>query len=170
MDLEAGLALYELLPPEHITMRVAAHNDFWVWMACVAVPDLIATRFNGSPPDDYFWKHSWRIWPKRSWWLIHRTWQGSNAETRKVLASATTDWEVGLVERAGRQARSVEVTRSVVRAFAKQKQVSEKDFRETMKFQTHFSDSIEASLLPGGYDELAEKVTGALDLLRSMRA
>ena len=132
-DRSMGLALYGELSPDKLTMRTAADDRIWRYLSLDVFPDLVLQR-SGPDADTWFWRSRWRIWLKRTWWLIHLSWQDDPATTAKVLKNWTTDSVAQFVERPGRGFR-VDLWRCIARENAR-RQFNQQQFRRVMKLNT----------------------------------
>lgn len=101
-DLEYGLSLYKLLNDQYgFSMRMAADDGVWRYLAVAVIPDIVAIRW-GEDNDDHYWAKPSRNWLRQMWWYICLSWNGNEEETWNVLKSNSTDEILNLVERTGR--------------------------------------------------------------------
>lgn len=132
-DKAMGFALYSELGPGRLTLRAAADDSIWRYLSLDVLPDHVYQR-NPGAPDAWFWSSRWRIWLKRTWWLIHLSWQGDAKTTEAALGAWTTDHVAQFVERPGRGFR-VDLWRAIARENGRRK-FNEKQFRRVMKLNT----------------------------------
>ncbi|WP_158703159.1 hypothetical protein [Pseudomonas chlororaphis] len=147
-DVACGLVLYQMLDQAGFDMRAAADNGVWRFFSVKLLPDLVVKRWRHAPGSRFFSGRS-RIWLRAIWWMVHLTWQGSEAKTRGVLATATTDTVVQLVERPGRGGFRVDLTRQMFKERS-QRNPSQKQFRAIMRLNTARILILEPSLHEGG--------------------
>jgi len=142
-DKAMGLALYSALSPERFSMRAAADDGVWRFLSLDVFPDFVHRR---SPSGDaaWFWSSRWRVWLKRTWWLIHLSWQGNELETSRVLKNWTTDTIAQFVERPGLGFR-VDLWRGIALEHSRRR-LSEKQFRGVMKLNTAFLAASDPSI------------------------
>lgn len=148
-DLECGLALYSILPPERITLRQAADDGVWRHLSLETLPDLVHARWGDRPV--HYWKLGRRIWLKTLWWYIHLSWQGSGERTRAVLSGLTTDEIIQLVERPGNGYRT-SLSREIMRRLkeARSNGAGREIFRTAMKLNTALLVSTEPEFAENG--------------------
>lgn len=132
-DRAMGLALYGELPPDKLTLRSAADDRLWRYLSLDVFPDYVLAR-SSADAEAWFWSSRWRIWLKRTWWLIHLSWQDDAAGTGKVLKHWTTDSVAQFVERPGRGFR-VDLWRRIAQENARRK-FNQNQFRRVMKLNT----------------------------------
>lgn len=132
-DRAMGLALYHTLTPVRLTLRAAADDRIWRYLSLDVFPDFVRKR-SAPDADAWFWSSRWRIWLKRTWWLIHLSWQDDPVTTGNVLKNWTTDSVAQFVERPGRGFR-VDLWRCIARENAR-RQLNERQFRRVMKLNT----------------------------------
>lgn len=147
-DVAAGLVLYRILAEAGIDVRTAANDGVWRFLSLRVVPELVAARWPGMPAER-FWRSRSRMWLRVIWWLIHLTWQGSEEKTRAVLADATADTIVQLVERPGRAGFRIEVTRALSLERSRRR-LTQPQFRAIMKLNTARVMVTEPLLCDGG--------------------
>ncbi|MDY7581297.1 hypothetical protein [Pseudomonas sp. CCI3.1] len=147
-DVACGLVLYRVLSQSGFDVRTAADNGVWRFFSIKLLPDLVAKRWKQVPESRFFSGRS-RIWLRAIWWTVHLTWQGTEARTREILATVTTDTIVQLVERPGRAGFRVELTR---RLFSERNlhNPSQEQFRAIMKLNTAKILILEPSFHEGG--------------------
>jgi len=133
-DMKVGLALYRVLAEAGMDIRTAADDGWWRFLSLRVLPDLVKSRWDSAPPVR-FWKGRSRIWLRALWWTVHLTWQGSEEETRKMLASVTTDTVVQLVERPGKGGFRIDLTRLIFK-MRQLRQPTQDQFRAIMKLNT----------------------------------
>jgi len=136
-DLNIGLDLYEFLNPEIFSMAKASDDGVWKYISLEIIPELVYLRWKDNK--DRFFSNSRRIWLKTIWWYIHLSWQGSRAETRKILTDLSTDEIVQLVERSGSGGYRVDLYREIMKQFAyyrKKDEIFRDIFRAVMKKNT----------------------------------
>jgi hypothetical protein len=133
-DVATGLALYRVLGEAGMDVRTAADDGVWRFLSLRVVPDLVQARWPKAPAER-FWRGRSRIWLRVNWWLIHLAWQGTEEQTRGVLADVTTDTIVQLVERPGRGGFRVELARALFRE-RNRRRSSQEEFRALMKLNT----------------------------------
>lgn len=163
-DVAAGLALYRILGEAGMDVRTAADDGVWRFLSLRVVPELVEARWPGTPAER-FWRGRSRIWLRVIWWLVHLTWQGSEEQTRAVLAGATTDTIVQLVERPGRGGFRVELTRVLFRERSR-RGLGQEAFRALMKLNTARVLVTEPWFCEGG---IAGYVCGLHDYVASVR-
>lgn len=163
-DVAAGLALYRVLAEAGMDVRTAADDGVWRFLSVRVVPELIEARWPGAPAER-FWRGRSRIWLRVIWWLVHLTWQGGEEQTRAVLANATTDTIVQLVERPGRGGFRVELTRALFRERSS-RGLGQDSFRALMKLNTARVLVTEPWFCEGG---IAGYVRGLHDYVASVR-
>lgn len=148
-DMEIGLELYRLLPPQELTLRCASDNGVWRFLSIAVVPDIVYSRWDDNPTR--FWKQNQRIWLKTLWWFIHLSWQGCEETTRKILNELTTDEILQLVERPGSGYR-VGLYREIMKQLHEHGNGSDQRniFRIVMKLNTALLVSIEPEFANGG--------------------
>lgn len=162
-DRAMGLALYGELGPGKLTLRDAADDSIWRYLSLDVFPDFVLKR-SGSEQDAWFWSSRWRIWLKRTWWLIHLSWQDDAASTAKVLKNWTTDSVAQFVERPGSGFR-VELWRGIARENA-QRRFNQDQFRSVMKLNT----ALLATFDPTVSQELIRPyVVGLFDNIKAAR-
>jgi hypothetical protein len=144
-DRSMGLALYGELLPDKLTMRAAADDRIWRYLSLDVFPDLVLQR-SGPDADAWFWSSRWRIWLKRTWWLIHLSWQDDPATTGEVLKNWTTDSVAQFVERPGRGFR-VALWRCIARENARRK-FNQHQFRRVMKMNTALLATFDPTVSP----------------------
>ncbi|WP_052962735.1 hypothetical protein [Pseudomonas fluorescens] len=147
-DVACGLVLYRVLGQAGFDLRAAADNGVWRFLSVKLLPDLVAKRWEHTPESRFFSGRS-RIWLRAIWWTVHLTWQGSEARTREILATVTTDTIVQLVERPGRAGFRVELTRQLF-AERSQRNPSQEQFRAIMRLNTARILILEPSLHESG--------------------
>jgi hypothetical protein len=148
VDAELGFLLHKRFPVAGIGYRTAGDDGFWRYLAVRVLPDAVRARYGPTPK--YFWKSRVHIWPRRMWWFIHLTWQGSEDATRAVVSRMSTDFVASLVERPGRAGFRVEASRALISRLKGQDSFSQHDFRLLMKCNTAFLRTVEPSLVPRG--------------------
>lgn len=148
VDAELGFLLHKRLPVAEIGYRTAGDDGFWRYLAVRVLPDAVLARYGPTP--NYFWKSRVHIWPRRMWWFIHLTWQGSESATRAVVSRMSTDFVASLVERPGRAGFRVEASRALISRLEGQDSFSQHDFRLLMKCNTAFLRTVEPSLVRRG--------------------
>lgn len=144
-DRVVGIALYEALAPNRITLRGAADDGIWRYLSLDVFPDLVRHR-NPTAGEDWFWRSKWRIWLKRVWWWVHLSWQGNKSSTAAAIQHWTTDTVAQFVERPGRGFR-VELWRGIA-AETSTRRIDEGHFRRAMKLNTAMLATFEPTLLP----------------------
>lgn len=147
-DISSGLALYRILGSASLDVRTAADDGLWRFLSIKVVPDLVAQRWAHFPEERFFRGRS-RIWLRTIWWMIHLTWQGSEAQTRAVLEGVTSDTIVQLIERPGRAGFRIELTRALFMERSL-RNPSQEQFRAIMKLNTARVLVIEPTLAEGG--------------------
>jgi hypothetical protein len=144
-DRSMGRALYGALPPDQLTMRSAADDRVWRYLSLDVFPDLVLQR-GGPDAEALFWASRWRVWLKRTWWLIHLSWQDDAVATASVLRNWTTDSVAQFVERPGRGFR-VDLWRSIARENARRR-FSQQQFRSVMKLNTALLATFDPTVSP----------------------
>lgn len=164
-DVEAGLALYQILGARGFGLRQASSDGFWRHLSLVVLPDVVAARWGDHQPER-FWLSRSRIWLRAVWWFIHLSWQGNVQETRDTLAGVTTDHIVQLVERPGRQGFRIGLYRAIMRASGDRRasRTGTERFRELMALNTMKSVMMEPELHEHGVDGY---VAGLYEVLAS---
>lgn len=133
-DVTTGLRLYRILGEAGMDLRSAADDGVWRFLSLRVLPDLVVARWP-SAPAERFWRVRSRIWLRAIWWMIHLSWQGTEEKTAVVLADATTDTLLQLVDRAGKGGFRVELTRALLLERSRRK-FSQEQFRALMKLNT----------------------------------
>jgi hypothetical protein len=149
-DVAAGLALYRILGEAGLDVRTAADDGVWRFLSLKVVPDLVAGRWS-QLQEERFWRGRSRIWLRVVWWLVHLAWQGSEEQTRAVLADVTADTIVQLVERPGRGGFRIELARTLFRERSR-RSLTQTGFRALMKLNTARVIVTEPSLCDGGVE------------------
>ena len=107
LDLKFGIKLYETLNNKYgMNVRQASTPGIWRYLSVSVVPDLVEKRYGINHPDR-FWKKAKRLWLRVLWWYIHLSWQGTEAETLRILKDNSTDEILQLVDRCGRLYRAL---------------------------------------------------------------
>jgi len=120
IDVIVGLGLYKYLGQKAwFNLRLAANDEFWLYIAVCVIPDIIAERW-GINNDKYFWKQSNRLWPKTIWWYIHLTFNESLEDTQKILLLKrfNSDTIQGVVDRTGGKGTFVDVYREIIHQYS----------------------------------------------------
>ncbi len=141
LDYRLGLLLYEyFINQPGFSMRVAANDGFWRFLSVKVVPDVVAQRW-GKDNDSHFWSQPTRIWLRSIWWFVHMSWQGSLAETEKVLSCKhfSTDTILNFEERTGRKGTQLEVYRQIIKLYS---QVPEEILKEYARGKSNNSDDL----------------------------
>ena len=154
IDLNFGLAVYNILSASNgFTLRMAADDGVWRYLAICVVPDVVADRW-GDDNDDHFWAKPSRNWLRQMWWYVHLAWNGSIESTRNVLKDNSTDEILNLVERAGR-GYNVELFRRIMFHYGKIPQNIRQEkkqgkgrtlFRTIMVMNTAYTQTVEPGL------------------------
>jgi len=138
-DLPLALSFYEYTMSNMpgFNEAVAADNDFWRYVCCCVVPDVIQARH--GLVNTYYYQKTYRIYFQALWWYIHLSWQGSIEATKEALKPLNTDYIQALVERSGKDGLYLEVSREIMRQLAllptevRNKQMDDKNlFRRVM--------------------------------------
>jgi hypothetical protein len=149
-DVAAGLALYRILGEAGMDVRTAADDGVWRFLSLKVVPDLVAGRW-AQLQEERFWRGRSRIWLRVVWWLVHLAWQGSEEQTREVLADVTADTIAQLVERPGRGGFRIELSRTLFRERSRCR-LTQTGFRALMKLNTARVIVTEPSFCDGGVE------------------
>lgn len=115
LDLRFGIKLYETFNSKYgMNVRLASTAGIWRYLSVNVVPDLVEKRYGIDHPDR-FWKKAKRLWLRVLWWYIHLSWQGTEAETLKILKDNSTDEILQLVDRCGRGGYRVNLYRALMK-------------------------------------------------------
>lgn len=173
-DVHMGLYVYCFLWQESwFSMRKAADDDFWRYIAMEIMPDLVGDRW-GYENSEHYWKRGSRIWPRQMWWYIHLSWQGDLDSTKEVLDSSNfnTDTILNLEERTGRNGTYINVYRDIIYyyAYLDPKKINSFNlnvrkydkngtlFRSIMKLHTVKCQVLEPELYLGGTREYVKEL------------
>lgn len=152
-DLQFGLKFYTLLNNKYgFNLREACDDDVWRYISICVIPDIVKYRWKIN--EGRFWKESRRIYIKTLWWYVYLSWQGSKADTYKILKNNTTDEIVQLVERSGAMGYRVSLYRKIVKYYGNidVKKRTRNIFRKVMKLNTARLTVVEPMLVHGGED------------------
>ncbi len=166
IDLEAGLILYRMLPPDEFGLRNASEDGVWRYFSLIVLPDIVHKRWESNPTAERFWKNGRRIWLKTIWWYIHLSWQGCEEQTRQTLQGFSTDTIVQLVERVGRYGYREKLYREIIRQSASKDQ---NQFRSFMKLNTAAILSVEPELCNGSVSGYVERLYNRLEDTKKKR-
>lgn len=153
LDLLFGIKLYTTLNEKYgMNVRAASTEGIWRYISVCVVPDLVDKRYGKDHPDR-FWKKPKRLWLRVLWWYIYLSWQGSEAETRRILADNSTDEILQLVDRCGRGGYRVNLYREMMRKNAELDPSERRKmqiFRKIMVLNTARVQVMEPELCLGG--------------------
>jgi hypothetical protein len=150
-DVKFGIELMKLFDSLNISsLRLMSNDCFWRYISLVIAPDIVAHR-HGYKVEYYFDKPN-RVWFKSIWWLIYLSWQGSLAETERILLSGkfSTDTTVAMCERTGQDGTNIELYRAIVRKISTLEKFEASQIKRVMKLNTVKSLVVEPSLFDEG--------------------
>lgn len=161
-DIFVGMKLYELLSPLHLSMRIAASDDFWRYLSIKVLPDLVYARWDGLKKDR-FWEKPNRIWLRVIWWYVHLAWQNDAGVTMDCLNDScfSTDTVAQLVERSGRHGYRIDLYRCMMLK-AKENQLNQEEFRAMMTLNTIRIVNIEPRFFNGGVSGYVDNLIGTI--------
>ncbi len=155
LDYKFACDLYCILNEEYgFTLRDAANDGVWRYIAMKVIPNLIRIRWGGYMPDHLYSK-SVRIYPKQLWWYVHLSWQGDITSTYKLLGKErfTTDVIQAVVERPG-IGYNIELIRRLMRRFGEvDETLLEIPFREFVRRVMILNTALVQTSIPELYDD-----------------
>ena len=172
-DVQYALMLYDYFNKTipNFSMRMAANEDYWRYLAVCVAPDVVKDRWKNNKDDnkglaDHFYEKPERIYFRALWWYIHLSKQETEEETKKVLFSKNCDEDTiqGLVERPGAKGTYISVYRKIMKKYSEYSsediafykanigKKSDTFFRCLMRFNTAHTLLVEPSLYEGGED------------------
>lgn len=158
-DYKFGFALVKELSKEGFGTREAANDDIWRFLSLCVIPDIVAKRW-GKAAEIRYYKQSGRIWLKTIWWYIYLSWNGSEADTRKIIEKNSTDQILQLVDRVGKKGYFVSAYRKIMyyywMAREKDPSVGEDQFRRVMTLHTALCKSVDPEFVGNGPDDYAK--------------
>ncbi len=171
-DLLFGLELYEVLTSEvefKISLREASNPEFWIYLSVVGIPDIISERWEGHN-STRFYSQNTRNWLYTLWWYIHLSWQGSIADTKKIIEKNSTDTILNLVERTSPKGYNIKLYRTLMHEYSKINKASIKNkgrdiFRTIQVTNTSLIQTIEPSLFKGGEITYVKKLFKLINLV-----
>ena len=167
VDYVFGLKFYHLMCDKYgMSVRTASNERVWRYMSTVLVPDIVEKRYGIEHPDR-FWIKAKRLWLRCIWWYIYLSWQGSDAETIKVLKDNSTDEVLQLVDRCGRGGYRVDVYREIMRKYAEMdlaQRRKNQSFRKLMVLNTARVQVIEPGLVDGGASQYVQDMCDYLQI------
>lgn len=154
IDYRFACDLYSVLNDEYgFTLRDAANDGIWRYIAMKVMPNLVRIRWNGYKPDHLYSK-SIRIYPKQLWWYVHLSWQGDMKSTYELLSKSrfTTDVIQAVVERPG-IGYNIDMVRKLMKEFGKVDETKLKiPFRDFVRRVMILNTALVQTSIPELYD------------------